>query len=69
VVEHEETGLLTPHRDAPALARALNSLLESAPRRAEMGHAARQKFEREFTRARMLHEVEELYRDVLNFRR
>jgi len=65
-VAHEETGLLTPHRDAPALARAVDFLLESAPRRADMGRAARQKFEREFTRARMLREVEQLYRDVLN---
>jgi len=64
-VAHEETGLLTPPRDAPALARALDCLLESAPRRAQMGRAARRKFEREFTRARMLREVEQLYRDVL----
>lgn len=64
-VEHEKTGLLTPPRDAPALARALETLLESPPRRAEMGQAARRKFEREFTRARMLREVEQLYRDVL----
>ncbi len=60
-VEHEQTGFLTPHLDAPALARALDALIQDAPRRQAMGLAARQKFEQEFTRDRMLRQIEELY--------
>ncbi len=63
-VEHGENGLLTPHRDASALARALDTLIQDAPRREGMGKAARQKFEREFTRDRMLGQIEDLYRQL-----
>ena len=63
-VEHQQTGFLTPHLDAPALARALDALIQDAPRRKAMGLAARQKFEQEFTRDRMLRQIEELYREL-----
>jgi glycosyltransferase involved in cell wall biosynthesis len=41
IVMHEETGLLVPQRDAPALAAAIETLLRDPVRRAEMGRQAR----------------------------
>lgn len=43
-----ETGLLVPPRDAPALADAIQSLLENPERRRQMGAAGRRLAEREF---------------------
>ena len=65
-VAHGQTGLLVPPRDAPALAGAMKAFIEDPARRQAMGLAGRQKFEREFTRDRMLSRIEELYREVLN---
>lgn len=43
-----ETGLLVPPRDAPALADAIQSLLENPERRRQMGAAGRRLAEREY---------------------
>ena len=48
LVEHEETGLLAPPRDAEALATALARLAEDHTLRRHVTRAARQKVEREF---------------------
>lgn len=61
-----ETGLLVPPRDAPALARAIDTLVGDAAQRRRMGRKGREKFEREFTRDLMIAKVEALYRQVLN---
>lgn len=45
-VRDGETGVLVPHGDVGALAREVARLLEDAPRREEMGHAARLHSER-----------------------
>ena len=48
-IANGETGLLVPPRDPEALARALQTILSDADRRARMGRAARLRVEREFT--------------------
>jgi glycosyltransferase involved in cell wall biosynthesis len=63
-VAHNETGLLVPHRDEIALADALQKIIKDPQMRARMGKLGRQKFEAEFTRARMLLEIERLYAQV-----
>jgi len=68
-VEAGVNGWLVPPHDAPALGAALRELLESPARRLSMGRASREKFEREFTRDRMIGQIEQLYRDVLSRRR
>jgi len=64
-VEAGVNGWLVPPHNAPALGAAMRELLESPARRAEVGRASRRKFEREFTRDRMLRQIEALYREVL----
>jgi len=41
VVEHDRSALVVPERDARGLAEAIDALLESAERRARLGHAGR----------------------------
>ena len=48
VVIDRETGLLVPARDAGALARAMNEMIENKSLAERMSKAAREKFEREF---------------------
>lgn len=68
-VEQGHNGLLVPHLDVPALAKALKTLILDASMRAQMGKRAREKWEREFTRARMLNEIQQLYVQVQSERR
>ena len=63
-VAHDETGLLVPHRDEVALANALRKIIKDPELRARMGTLGRQKFEAQFTRERMLLEIERLYAQV-----
>ena len=63
-VAHGENGYLVPHLDAPALARALQKLTVDEAKREQMGAASRAKFLNEFTRARMLGEIDALYTQV-----
>lgn len=42
LVRHEQTGLVIPPADAPALAHAMNRLLRNPPLRSQLGQAARQ---------------------------
>lgn len=64
-VEHERSGLLVPRGEVAALAKALETLAAAPALRAQMGQAARHKFEREFTADRMLRATEALYFEVL----
>jgi glycosyltransferase involved in cell wall biosynthesis len=60
-----ETGLLVPPRDPAALADALRHLLTQTARREQMGRAARQRVEREFTWATVAERTAALYQTLL----
>lgn len=64
VIDHEETGLLVPERDALALAAALELLLEHRSRGLEMGRAARQAIERDYGWERAAERFEAAYGPV-----
>ena len=61
VVTHGETGLLTPVDDAGAMTRAINELLDDAPRRSTMKRAARDRALRHFQPAPTIDRYERLY--------
>jgi glycosyltransferase involved in cell wall biosynthesis len=63
------TGLLVPPADPAALARALYQLLSYPALRAQMGNAARQRVEQEFTWAMVARRTAALYQSVLAARR
>lgn len=65
VNQHGRTGLNVPVGDAGALAAALARLLGDEALRAQLGHGARQRYEEEFTAARMTGRVLALYRELL----
>jgi len=60
-VAEGESGLLVPVGDAGALSAALGALLSDPARRARMGRAARERWERAFTARRMVRETEAVY--------
>lgn len=61
-----ETGLLVPPRDPAALAAKLQLLLEQPELRTQMGQAARQRVEREFTWAIVAERTAALYETLLD---
>jgi len=63
------TGLLVPPADPAGLALALYQLLAHPELRAEMGNAARQRVEQEFTWAMVARRTAALYQSVLASRR
>ncbi len=65
VVAHGTTGLLSPRRDAAALAENLTALLRDPARRDRMAAAARERFLAHFTQARMHQDYENAYRAIL----
>jgi glycosyltransferase involved in cell wall biosynthesis len=65
VVDHGVTGLLVPPGDAEGLAAAMVRLAESRALRAEMGAAARSRFERLFTLRRFQADLRALYDEAL----
>jgi rhamnosyl/mannosyltransferase len=65
VNRHEETGLVVEPGDAPALAHALNRLVEDPSLRARLGSRARQRVEETFTVERMTSKSAALYREVV----
>ena len=66
VNQHNVTGLVVPPREPEALAHAINVILADPARCAEMGRAARQRAEAEFSQETMVARVEQVYRNVLN---
>jgi glycosyltransferase involved in cell wall biosynthesis len=60
------TGILVPPGDAAALGREIVRLLEDPEGRARMGAAARRRVADAFGIARMIDEIEALYRDLLD---
>ena len=65
VVRDGEHGLLVHAHDADLLARAVESLLRDAPRRATLGRAARERARSLFSAAQIVPRYEALYRRVL----
>ncbi len=66
--QHGVTGLVVPPRDPAALAEAVHVMRDPQIRQ-RMGEAARARVLAEFTEARMIADVEHVYRDVLAQRR
>ncbi len=64
-VEHGATGLLTPQKDAAALAAAMEELISDRDKRRAMGQAGRAKACREFDGARIALEHIALYERLL----
>jgi glycosyltransferase involved in cell wall biosynthesis len=62
---HEQTGLLVPPDDVPALARAVRRLLDDPPFARSLGRAARQAIKDRFSFDRMVRATERLYQDLL----
>jgi glycosyltransferase involved in cell wall biosynthesis len=62
VVVHGTTGLLVPPDDPPALAAAIESLLDDPARRQRMGEAGRARVLRNFTVAPMVAATADVYR-------
>lgn len=65
VNQHEKTGLVTPPRDARALAVALRSLLQNDVWRKELGSQAKVRVLKEFTPDHMREKMLEVYDEVL----
>ncbi len=65
LVDSGETGLLVPPGDAPALTRAIQSLLDDTGTAAKMGAAALARVER-FKAASVVGRIERAYREVLD---
>lgn len=65
VVQHQQTGLLVPVRDAAALAEAIAELLRNAERRTVLGEHARQFVVREHSSKKISAEFLALYRELL----
>ena len=65
LIDDGRTGLLVPHSDAPALARALQRLLGSRELRRQMGDAARVKFQG-FTASSVVPRIEQVYRETVS---
>jgi len=65
IVRHEETGLLVPPHDAPALARTTERLLSDPSLRRRLGMAARQRVLNHFGLARTTRRLVDLYDEIL----
>lgn len=65
IVVHGESGLLYEIGDVIGLTRHVDKLLTEAELRANMGEAAKERVERQFTIQNTVRKVERLYRDVL----
>lgn len=66
VNQHNETGLVVPPGDAPALAAAINSLLLEPERRRQFGASGRRRVFDQFHVDAMVDRTVEIYREVLN---
>ena len=64
VVQDGQTGFVVPPRDADALAERIQVLLDDTALRADMGRRGRAFVEREYSLARMLDRLEDVYAKV-----
>jgi glycosyltransferase involved in cell wall biosynthesis len=69
VVEHGMTGLTVPSRDPGAFAAAMSVLGRDDALRRRMGHAGRDDVVRRFSEARLVADIEQLYRERLACKR
>lgn len=60
-----ETGWLVPPQDSPALAQAIQQMLENMPQARKMGVAGRQRVQNQFTIAEMVRQTALLYDSLL----
>lgn len=65
IVDHGKTGLLTPTKNPPELAKALHRLLSNADERKALGQAAQQMAKTAFSTERYLSDVEAFYLSIL----
>jgi glycosyltransferase involved in cell wall biosynthesis len=65
LVADGETGLLVPRGASDALATRIVELLDNPTWAREMGIAARQRVERDFSMERMIQEYKDLYAEIL----
>jgi glycosyltransferase involved in cell wall biosynthesis len=68
VVSDGTTGLLVPPGDSEAVAAALEKLLHDSDLRTRMGAAGREHVRDRFDKARLISDIKNLYRDLLNRR-
>jgi glycosyltransferase involved in cell wall biosynthesis len=68
LVAHDETGLLVPRDDPPALAQAIRRLVQDPMLRARLGQAGRRRAQ-QFTVERMGESYEKLFNQVIDARR
>jgi glycosyltransferase involved in cell wall biosynthesis len=61
VVHHNDTGLLVPPKDAPALGEAVAQLIDSPQDRVRLGNNGRRLIEEQFSFERMIDRVAEVY--------
>jgi len=66
IVRHEDTGLLVPVKDVPALAAALKRLIEDKELRARLGGRARRAAAEEFSQELVAERTLGVYRDLLH---
>jgi glycosyltransferase involved in cell wall biosynthesis len=59
-----ETGLLVPSKDADALAKAINLLINDRDLALRLGMKARQKVEKDFSVEKMITETEKVYQSL-----
>jgi glycosyltransferase involved in cell wall biosynthesis len=66
MIDHEKTGMLFAMGDAGRLTECIENLWKDKSLRRQMGHAAREKVEREFSSELHYEHLMELYRNLLN---
>ena len=69
VVGNDGTGILVPPRNAPALAQAINDLLQDAGLRRRMGQAARRRVLSLFTWEKAAQQMVEVYKEAIDAHR
>jgi glycosyltransferase involved in cell wall biosynthesis len=66
MIEHGKTGMLFEMGDAEQLAECILNLWMDKSRRQQMGHAAREKVEREYSAEAHYEHLMKVYRTLLN---
>ena len=65
VVTHNQTGILVPPRDIPAITNALQTLIDNPDLRHRMGAAGKQRADTHFSAERYVNDVHQLYQHLL----